>query len=204
MTLEHEYDVFVSATNSFVDLVRQIEATSWTSPGLGEWDLRALVGHTSRSLITVTQYVDQPVDDEDLDSSQAYYLAAAAMIAADQAAVVERGRQAGDALGADPAAAVADLARSAIARLHDQPDVLMHTIVGGMWLRHYLPTRTFELAVHSLDIAKSIGAGFRPEPEVLSAAVALAGRIAVLRGDGVELLLGLTGRGGLGQDFSVV
>ena len=25
----------------------------WGRPGLGEWDVRALVGHTSRSLLTV-------------------------------------------------------------------------------------------------------------------------------------------------------
>ena len=55
-----------SATNGFVGLVGQIDEQAWASPGLGDWDLRALVGHTSRSLITVTQYVDQPVETEQI------------------------------------------------------------------------------------------------------------------------------------------
>ena len=29
----------------------------WTEPGLGEWDVRSLVGHTSRALLTVETYL---------------------------------------------------------------------------------------------------------------------------------------------------
>ena len=204
MTLEQEYDVFVRAANTFVDLVRQLDDTAWTSPGLGDWDLRALVGHASRSLITVTQYVDQPVDSQDLDSPVAYYLAAAAMAGTDQSAIVERGRQAGAALGPDPVVAVTDLARAAITRLQDQPDLLMHTLLGGMWLSDYLPTRTFELVVHSLDIAGATGAPIALDQAALSTANALAARIAVAQGKGIELLTATTGRGELSPDFSVV
>src|SRR3954453_13442881 len=32
----------------------------WQRPGLGEWDVRALVGHTSRSLLTVEMYLARP------------------------------------------------------------------------------------------------------------------------------------------------
>ena len=32
----------------------------WDGAGLGEWDLRALVGHASRSLITVSTYLQRP------------------------------------------------------------------------------------------------------------------------------------------------
>lgn len=204
MTLTDEYDLFVQATNGVVGLVGQIESGSWSSPGLGDWDLRALVGHTSRSLITVTQYVDQRVEAEELSSPEAYYLAAAQMAGADAAAVVERGRQAGSALGADPAAAFAEHAAAAIERLRDQPDVLMHTIVGGMRLVNYLPTRTFELAVHGLDIADAIAVDFTPPDQVLTAMVELAGRIAVHGGQGADVLRALTGRSRLSPDFSVV
>ncbi len=34
----------------------------WDRPGLGEWDVRALVGHTSRSLLTVEAYLARPAD----------------------------------------------------------------------------------------------------------------------------------------------
>lgn len=204
MSLGDEYGCFVQAAHGVVDLVGQIDDSAWDSPGLGEWDLRALVGHTSRSFITVIEYVDRPVDRQELASPEAYYLAAAEFAGADQAAVVERGRQAGAALGPAPAARLADLATAAIDRLRDQPDVLMHTIVGGMWLSAYLPTRTFELVVHGVDIARAIEADFTPADDVLAATTALAARVAVRAGDGVTVLRALTGRGALGSDFSVV
>ena len=37
------------------------------------------------------------------------------------------------------------------------PDLVVHTIVGGMRVAAYLPTRTFELCVHGLDIAAATG-----------------------------------------------
>lgn len=49
--------VFASAAAAFARLVRAVPETAWDGPGLGEWDLRALVGHTSRSLITVSDYL---------------------------------------------------------------------------------------------------------------------------------------------------
>ena len=48
-----------------------------TGPGLGEWDLRALVGHTSRSLVTVETYLDPPADDIAVPTAADYYLAIA-------------------------------------------------------------------------------------------------------------------------------
>ena len=44
---------FLAAAGTVADLVDAIPDTAWDGPGLGEWDLRALVGHTSRSLVTV-------------------------------------------------------------------------------------------------------------------------------------------------------
>jgi hypothetical protein len=44
-------------------------------------------------------------------------------------------------------------------------DALIHTIGGGMRLRHYLPTRTFELVVHRLDITAATGLQTALAPE---------------------------------------
>ena len=44
---------FLSAADSFVAQVARIPVRDLAGPGLGDWDLRALVGHTSRSLVTV-------------------------------------------------------------------------------------------------------------------------------------------------------
>jgi len=45
--------IFLAAAGTVAALVDAIPDTGWDGPGLGVWDLRALVGHTSRSLVTV-------------------------------------------------------------------------------------------------------------------------------------------------------
>jgi hypothetical protein len=50
---------FEEAAQAFVDLVGRVRG-DWDRPGLGVWDLRALVGHTARALVTVTTYLDRP------------------------------------------------------------------------------------------------------------------------------------------------
>ena len=79
-------------------------------------------------------------------------------------------------------------------------------VIGGLGIRlhTYLPTRVFELAVHSLDIVRATGIEFRLPPEVLDAATALAARTAVTLGDGETVLTALTGRSALPPSFSVV
>ncbi|WP_082974247.1 maleylpyruvate isomerase N-terminal domain-containing protein [Mycobacterium sp. E740] len=196
---------FASAAGAFADLVRQIPADSWAGPGLGEWDVRALVGHTSRSLTTVSSYLDTEADRVDISTPQEYYArvnpSALGIAPAD---VAERGRQAGRDLGDDPATAVATLVTSVLTRLESVDDPLIAVIGGlGIRLRTYLPTRTFELAVHSLDIARAVGVPFTLPPAVLDEALVLAARIAAC-GAGDEVLLALTGRVPLPPAFSVV
>ena len=98
---------FASAAGSFAALVRVIPADRWDGPGLGEWDLRSLVGHTSRSLITVSTYLQQPAEREDITTPQEYYAKVnPAALGIAPAGIVERGRQAGSDLGDDPAETV--------------------------------------------------------------------------------------------------
>ena len=70
-------ETFAEAARTFADLVRRIPPNRWDGPGLGEWDLRSLVGHTSRSLITVETYLGQPADTEEVPTPAAYYVAVA-------------------------------------------------------------------------------------------------------------------------------
>jgi len=198
--------VFARAATSFADLVRRIPADAWDGPGLGEWDLRALVGHTSRSLVTVSTYVRTSAAREDVAGAVDYYVQmrdyASALGAAD---VLERGRQAGRELGAAPADAIDALVRRALDDVAAVDDPLIEVIGGlGIRLSGYLPTRTFELAVHSLDIARAIGIDHSPPADVLAEAAALAARIGVALGTGPSLLLALTGRHDLPPGFSVV
>lgn len=197
---------FASAARGFAELVHEVPAEAWDGPGLGEWDLRALVGHASRSLITVSSYLQTPAEREDITTPQQYYaMVNPSALGLDPADVVERGRQAGRDLGDDPAATVDELVWRVLDELAVAGDPLV-TVIGGAGIRlhTYLPTRTFELAVHSLDIAGAVGISFTLPDDVLTEAVALAGRIAVATRQGETVLLALTGRAELPPSFSIV
>ena len=197
---------FASAARGFAALVHAIPKDRWDGPGLGEWDLRSLVGHTSRSLITVSTYLQQPAEREDITTPQEYYARVnPAALGIDPAGVVERGRRAGRDLGDDPAATVDDLLARVLGECSGAGDPLI-TVIGGAGIRlhTYLPTRTFELAVHGLDIARAVGVSFAPPADVLEEATGLAARIAVAEGHGETVLLALTGRAELPSSFSVV
>lgn len=200
------HTAFSLAANHFVALVRRIPADRWDDPGLGEWSVRDLVGHTSRSLITVSTYLKTSAPREDLTAAVDYYVEMQPLMSGmGAAAIVERGRRAGRDLGEDPAAAVAELARQALADVAAAGDPLIEVIGGhGIRLSSYLPTRTFELAVHGLDIAGAVGLAAEPPAEVLADAAALAARIGAALGHGPALLLALTGRADLPDEFSVV
>jgi uncharacterized protein (TIGR03083 family) len=209
MTGLSEFDAFESAARSLVDLVDRIGDDEWDGPGLADWDLRSLVGHASRAVSTVATYVDQPADREDASSPADYFATVARLSQSTESAVVaeavaQRGRDAGAALGDKPAEAIADLVEKALDRLREQDDVLLSTPVGGMLLSTYLPTRTFELAVHSLDIAAAIGVVLELDPVVLADSLAIAADTAARAGHGVPVLLALTGRAPLREGFSVV
>ncbi|HWJ53602.1 MAG TPA: maleylpyruvate isomerase N-terminal domain-containing protein, partial [Propionibacteriaceae bacterium] len=115
------------------------------------------------------------------------------------------GRAAGVALGDDPAAAVRALVDRVLPLVAGDDDPLITTAGGGMRLRQYLPTRTFELVVHGLDIARAAGL---PAPDystgLLTEVLALTAEAAVLGRRGPEVLLALTGRTTLPPGFSVV
>ena len=124
---------------------------------------------------------------------------------ADTAAVAQRGFAAGAALGDDPATAfraLRDDAAEVLRRTGD--DDVVPTVAGGMRVGAYLPTRTFELAVHGADISAATGLPVAFAPAVLAETAVLAARVAVELGRGPELLAALTGRAALPPGFSVV
>lgn len=194
-----------SAARAFAELVHRIPADAWERPGLGEWDVRALVGHASRSLTTVLTYLQTRAEREDVTSAAQYYrLVTPEALGIDPADVAERGRQAGRDLGADPAAAVDDLVAQTLEAAAAAGDPLISVIGGqGIRLRNYLPTRVFELVVHSLDIARALDLSFTPPPDALEEALVLAAQVAA-DGQGVPVLMALTGREPLPPSFSIV
>ncbi len=193
---------FTDAADWFVHTAALV-GHRWIRPGLGEWDVRALVGHTSRSLLTVEAYLTRPAAGVELPSPADYVRATRAI--ATGAAVAARGRDAGVALGTDPAAAVAEIAARVLALVDTcNGTELVTTIAGGMRLSDYLPTRTFELAVHTADLATALGT--RPDVPATAAVQALqiVTDLAVADGLAGPLLLAATGRPGLPAGFLVL
>jgi uncharacterized protein (TIGR03083 family) len=197
---------FGSAATSFAALVHQIPAGAWGAPGLGEWDVRSLVGHTSRSLTTVRNYLQTTAEQVDIATPEEYYVRVTpSALGIDPAAVAERGRQAGRELGDDPAAAVDALVSGVMSELTTVDNPLIQVIGGlGIRLHTYLPTRVFELAVHGMDIAGALDIPFQLPEAALAEALDVATRTAVATGRGETVLLALTGRSALPPSFSVV
>ena len=202
LSWEDSRGAFTDAAEWFVDTTARVDGR-WDETGLGEWDIRALVGHTTRSFLTVESYLEDPPDSVEIASAADYYLAVRSIAAAP--GVAARGREAGEALGPDPAARVAEIAERVV-RLVETRDgtELLTTLVGGMRLRDYLPTRVFELAVHTTDLASALDLPLDVPPSAAAQALQIVNDIAVADGLAGRLLLAATGREGAGTRFTVL
>jgi hypothetical protein len=202
MTWQDSATAFADAAGWFVATAARV-GDRWGEPGLGEWDVRSLVGHTSRSLLTVEAYLAQPAAAVEVASAADYYRATREIAAGP--GVAERGVAAGAALGDDPSGAVAGIADRVLALIAVQTgEELLTTIVGGMRLRDYLPTRTFELSIHTCDLARALGLPLAVPAAAAAQTAAVIAQVAAEDGTAGEILLALTGRGPLPEGFSVL
>ncbi len=196
-------DTFARAARSFVEVVAGLAPADYGRPGLGEWDVRALVGHAGRALTTVETYLAAGAGPVGIDDPVEYFVAVLAdpadttQRAVQDTRIAERGRQAGAELGPDPAGRVATLADRVVALVAaTPPEAPVASPAGTMTLDAYLPTRTLELAVHTLDLCRAIGSVPPAELDApVAATLELVGRIAARRRQRAELLLLLLGRG---------
>jgi uncharacterized protein (TIGR03083 family) len=202
-------EAYEGAAGTLVETTSKVRPSQWLEPGLGVWTVRDLVGHASRALLTVESYLSKPAATIDLARSVDYYIQVKAQTRAglsDPAAIAARGREAGDALGADPAAAVRDIAARVlplVARTGDA--VIVGTPVGGMQLIDYLPSRVFELAIHTLDLARALGLAVALPPATATVTLRLLGELAAEQpGLAAPLLLAATGRGPLPAGYTLL
>lgn len=185
---------FLAAGEAFVELVDRIPSGSFSDPGLGVWDIRGLTGHTCRALLTVPTYLERPAKKV-LRASAAEYFAAT-RDSVDHNAIAQRGIEMGATLGTDPAVAVQkalEQSRAALRKVRGT-NPLIETIAGGMHLHSYLPTRTFELVVHSSDLAVASGQTYGAPADALEQSLRIIADLARLRGVGLDLVRSLTGR----------
>lgn len=195
---------FAAAAEGFVTVVSGV-GDRWSAPALGEWSVRDLVGHTSRALSTVETYLAEPPGVVVINDPLQYLLATQDP-RINHAEVAQRGREAGAALGDDPVGAVDDLVRRVTALVAASPDdAPVTTRFGCLSLLAYLPTRTFELTVHGLDLVAALGAG-RPAAfdAPIVASIELAAATAARSNHAADVLLALTGRRGLPAGYSII
>src|SRR5262249_30998768 len=119
--------------------------------------------------------------------------------------VARRGQEAGAALGADPLASLRAIAERVFPLLAaTSDDAQVGTLVGGMRLRDYLPTRVFELVVHTLDLAAALAGEVAPPADALALCLELSVSLAQRRGNGPAVLMALNGRRPLPAGFSLM
>lgn len=196
---------FAVAGAALVALAETIPGEAWDRPGLGEWTVRDLLGHAGRSFVTVSEYLAAGVGRDVELSHPLDYAAVFGLAHADPAAITERGRAAGRALGEHPAAELRAQQEAAVAALErHRDDAPVATPAGVMRVGDYLPSRVFELVVHTDDLARALGVEHASSVEARAIACCFAAGIgAEARGD-LDLLRAMTGRGTLPPGFTVL
>jgi hypothetical protein len=90
------------------------------------------------------------------------------------------------------------------ARVRDIPATArVRAPFGTMTLEGYLPTRTFELTVHTCDLAAALGVSATVPPAASADTFAVIGRLAAAQGTASAALLALTGRRSLTAGYSI-
>ncbi len=192
------------AADFFVETVRRIPSDQWDAPALGVWSVRSLVGHAGRALLIVEQFSQATPTAIDIEDSVDYYLRAFTGEGTNER-IAERGRQTGEELGPDPARAVAELRDRVLGVVDALPDDHpLGTLIGGIRLIDYLPGRTTELVVHTLDLAAALGVEARPPRQALSDTLHLLADLALESGHGPSFALAATGRRLTRDRFSVI
>ncbi len=196
---------YAAAGPAFVERAGRVPADAWNTTGLGEWTVRDLVGHTTRSFVTVTEYLaggeGRPIELEHaFDYARVFRLAHA-----NAAAITERGRAAGRELGEHPPVVVAERRDTAVAAVEAHPDdAPVATPAGTMRLIDYLPSRVFELVVHTDDLARALGIERRADVAASTFATTFVAGIVAEAEDGELVLRALTGRGTLPAGFTAL
>lgn len=204
MIEESAREWFDGATEFALDIFEKIPDAKWDEPGLGDWTVRELAAHTIRAWSTTLAYLDEPLPTDEPISAESYF--AQVLTGPDvHVGVLLRGKDDARSLR-DPASVAREVAREALQRVANEAgDRLVPSRFGPLPLKQYLRTRAFELTVHGLDLARAadIEVADSASPHI-HAATKLAIEIAGERQLSLSVLLALTGRGRLPNNFTVL
>ncbi len=183
-------EAFEQAVPFFVETAARVGPDQWETLALGVWDVRDLVGHTSRAMLTVEQYATVGADRTGFGTAED---------------IAERGREAGRALGDDPAGAVREIATRVLRLIERLPDDHpVKTPAGERALVGYLRSRVTELTIHTVDLANALGLEVEAPEECWRITLYGLADMAVRGGTAKEVAFALTGRRALADGFSLV
>jgi hypothetical protein len=178
---------FEAAARFFVAAVAAVPVERYDTWWSDEWRVLDLIGHGNRANALLVEYYERPVP-----------LAGPDYVLPEN--IAERGRQAVKDLGDNPVAAVRASSERALAMVAAAPaDAKVGTPFGEQTLDAYLRSRTAELVLHGLDL----GTGLEPPPETLVECGTFLIAWAVRRGQGLDVVRALSGRGTLPAGFNV-
>ena len=197
---------FGESADFLVSVVDAVADDQWDQPALGEWTVAQLAVHASRGASTVSAYADEDAELT-LHSAAEYYSTALAIEGVHGAVASRAVEQAEQVEGP-----VAEYVREAVSGAEEvltriPADRVLGTVVGGIRLIDYLPTRIVELVVHTLDLADAIGAEVTVPRRAMAITLETLGDLAADRPDLLDpalLVRALTGRGTLPPDANLL
>jgi hypothetical protein len=178
---------YCCASDWFLELAAAIPPGLLGGRASPEWTVLQLLAHANRSHVLVVEYVERPVDPATIPPDYA-----------SPANIERRATEAVRALGDDPLGEVrASAARARRVLATAAPDCPVGTPFGRMTLDEYLPSRTAELVLHGVDLARATGQPATvPNQPMHATAHFLLGR-AIEQGRAADVALALSGRGAL-------
>jgi hypothetical protein len=184
-------EVFKQSIGYLLEVVAAIKPDQWEQNAIGNWCVRDLVGHASRSMGRIEEHAAaSPVEPTGVDVTTSSD---------------DRGFVAGKALGNDPLATLKTLADRVLPLVDSLPqDYMLDLPQGRRSIDDYMSSRVQEVTVHTMDIAAAIGLDIQPPSECLRESLYYHADRAIERNQAVELVLALTGRAPLPEGFNLV
>ncbi|QWF83822.1 maleylpyruvate isomerase N-terminal domain-containing protein [Amycolatopsis sp. CA-230715] len=182
---------FLATSRSAVGLLRDpAVAAAWDSPSaLPEFSVAGLAGHLAYQILAVPDALSAPPPNEPVIGLLDHYGRVEWIDGGLDADINVRIRDGGARIAAEGPAALAARTAAVLDELEDSlataPERAVHMPIWGDWslsLDDLLVTRMMELAVHSDDLAVSVGVA-TPElpPSAVETVVSLLSRLAVRR-----------------------
>jgi len=193
---------FLSVSRSAADLLRDpAVAAAWGKPSaLPEFSVAGLAGHLAFQILAIPRIIAEPVPTEPVISLLEHYRRAAWVGAGLDDEVNIRIRNGGEAEAAEGPEALVARVDAVIEELAGglaaAPDRPVRIAFWGPWslsLDDMLITRMMELAVHSDDLAVSVGVATPELPDsAVDTVIALLSRLAVRRHGPTSMLRALS------------